>query len=930
MSLHHFSGDLALALKKLSIAVYTARLDEHNALCLAWESGCEHLTGYSAEELADTGSVQRLFDSIYKDWHYHILKVFVFGTDYQWEHVIQTPGGERVVRHHLAVSGDGHVLGLLQAAAPLAVSKDVGLQLDMLENLPVGVSLIDRDFRVQWTNALGTSQSHFNWKNHYGEVCYSLPVGREKPCDNCPVPRCLQDGSAGAGELPLPGGGTWLVNARPVYDREAKQIGAIKVVTDVTEQVNQRNEALEKLGRREARLQAQNDALISLYSHPAVINGTLEDAARVLTKTAAETLKANIVRLWVRQRGRYRCLDNYDREKDAHSRSVTVPPNLLVLYEHNIYLERQFIVGDTRLADFPADVLGHYESLGIRALLYCPIRLNGEVVGAVGIGRPAPCRWSLEEQAFGGSLADFAAERISREHLKESRHRMDALLANIHGAAFRLRRDKAGPVLEFLSDGCLALTGYAAADLVENAVLNVLDIVVPEDRQILIDAAGQAADMGAPVEAVFRIIRKDGRKRWMRQRSRRVKSPDGDRRPVFEGFFHDITEHFELKEARQINKAKNDFMAAMSHEIRTPVNTVLGLSHLASKTDLSDKQRDYLNKIDAAAANLLRIVNDISDYAQLDSGKAAINAELFYLHDLLRELEEKYLPLAEAKGLALLGIHNSGTPNGVVGDRARVKQVLELLLHNSLAYTEQGRITLGCASVLHGDNSIGLAFTVTDTGVGMNEKDIARIFTAFSQAGDSLARSRSGTGLGMTIALKLSKLMGGDILVRSMPGEGTVIKFTCCLNLPETVPAPGGYGMPEVAPRFHGQNILLVEDNPISQQIGTELLENVNLRVHVAANGKEAVEMVAGREGNNQFSLVLMDLQMPVMDGYEATRSIRERPGCRDLPIIAVTAVALEADYRRCLEMGMVGYIRKPIDVDKLYSVLQHFLDFGT
>ena len=381
------------------------------------------------------------------------------------------------------------------------------------------------------------------------------------------------------------------------------------------------------------------------------------------------------------------------------------------------------------------------------------------------------------------------------------------------------------------------------------------------------------------------------------------------------------------EKAEQASEAKSDFLAKMSHELRTPLNGIIGMAEIALSTEMDDRQRQILQIIERESTALLRIINDILDFSKVEAGKMEIEKRPFDLRPLLDEVADTMAPQALQKGLELTTDLSSKIPTHLIGDAMRIKQVLLNLAGNALKFTDQGEILISASLVAQTRREAHLEFSVKDTGIGIPPDKQAAIFEGFTQADESTTRKYGGTGLGITISQQLVELMGGQLCLESREHVGTTFRFTLAFDRPldqaGTRPAPAARDLKanDVAPSQIDAHILLVEDYPTNQQVACMHLSAAGYKVDIAENGQQAV--ASFQQG--PYDLILMDIQMPVMDGYEATSAIRKLetqtaspstglPSAqRHVPIIAMTANALKGDKEKCLAAGMDDFITKPI-----------------
>ncbi|MFT3935410.1 MAG: ATP-binding protein [Chitinophagaceae bacterium] len=395
------------------------------------------------------------------------------------------------------------------------------------------------------------------------------------------------------------------------------------------------------------------------------------------------------------------------------------------------------------------------------------------------------------------------------------------------------------------------------------------------------------------------------------------------------GIHLDITKQKKLEkdlmeaklQAEKSAQAKEIFLANMSHEIRTPMNAILGMSQQLNKTTLNSRQSLFLDAIHNSAEHLLVIINDILDISKIEAGKLNLEHIGFNIDSLVKGAVQVMQHKAEEKGLVLDTIIDEHIYQVLLGDPHRFKQVLLNMMSNSIKFTEKGAIRITCKLKAQTHDSQLLQVTITDTGIGMDEHFMSQLFTKFSQEDDSVARKYGGTGLGMSICKKLIELMNGSIEVTSVKNCGTSISFTLPFVKGQEADLPEKENLSFDSSLLKGCRILLVEDNEMNRLVATTVLSHYEINFKEAVNGEEAVKLLQ----QEQFDLVLMDVQMPIMNGLEATRIIREQIS-KTLPIIALTANAIKGESDKCIEAGMNAYVSKPFEEAQLVRTIGSLL----
>lgn len=378
-----------------------------------------------------------------------------------------------------------------------------------------------------------------------------------------------------------------------------------------------------------------------------------------------------------------------------------------------------------------------------------------------------------------------------------------------------------------------------------------------------------------------------------------------------------------IEEAERSSQTKSKFIASLNHELRTPLNGIMGMASLLSETSLDDVQKTYVETILSSTQMLLTLVNDILDVSKIASGKLEIEQVEFNLHNILSNIQNILNPMATAKDLDLCYQIEPDVPGYLIGDQVRLQQILVNLISNAIKFTEKGEIKVTVQQHEITDDKISLLFRVSDTGIGIDPEIIPSLFQDFTQASPSTVRTYGGTGLGLSICKKLVTLMGGDIGVQSTLGKGSTFWFT--ITFPQITVVDAVNPIPLITPDLPRLKILVVEDNYINQQVIKGILTNLNQEVVIAHNGQEALNLF----GNDAFDLIFMDINMPEMDGFQATQQLRQRESRNDTPIIAFTADTITTSIDDFKKSGFSDIANKPVNKRELIQLIQKYSSQG-
>jgi PAS domain S-box-containing protein len=766
----------------------------------------------------------------------------------------------------------------------------------LYDNLTVGVALIDPNYTI-----LESNQSLARWfpnlAKHSTQYCYQLfnRTDSQTPCTNCPVRATFEDGQPHTLIRRLPtaeGTRIFKLTTNPLYDEHHTLTSVIEMVEDITQQ-------------RE-----------------------LEESRRVLLDTIP-------IQVWY-QTNEY----TYGAVNKAHAEFFE--KRIEDLAFQNLYnIFPATMVEGCRISN--REVFTHAKTLYTEE--WAPLPSGEHRLLAITKTPKLSDNGTVEYVVC--SAEDITERKRSEEALIESEKRLNTLLDQSPAIIYSWRITNGHPHFTYINPNITRVLGYEIDELMEH-----LDFwksrFHPDDLPSL-----DQKFSGVDSVDEYRFLDKKNSYHWLLDTQKRIIEANGQPTNEVIGTIWDITDRKHAEEtlktfAKEINRknialdralaqakaatqAKSEFLANMSHEIRTPMNAVIGLTTLLSETELNHEQKAYISSLRASGNALLTLINDILDFSKIEAGQITLETIPFNLSSLLEEVNAVVSFHAKEKGLSLSLTMESGLPLWLKGDPGRIRQILLNLAGNAIKFTQKGSIEIAVCLKSKTEQEATLLFSVKDSGIGIPTDKLNLLFEKFSQVDASYTRKYGGTGLGLAISKQLTELMGGKIGVSSFEGKGSEFWFSLSLARVSEKEIPSHPGTDTTTqlhqwkiPNLHAR-ILIAEDNAFNQQVINGILKKMGITPVLVENGLKAIHALK----NEKFDLVLMDIQMPEMDGLEATRTLRlEAPSSLNyrIPIIAMTAHAIEGDRKLCLDAGMDDYLTKPIDPKQLADTLNRWL----
>jgi two-component system sensor histidine kinase/response regulator len=742
----------------------------------------------------------------------------------------------------------------------------------ILETVSELVTYQDSELRIQWANKAAGESVGLSAGELVGRHCYEIWPRRSDPCPGCPVRETLETGQPQQGDVTTPDGRAWSVRGYPVADENGTTMGAVEVTQDITE----RKQAEQKLRSSEEMyktlVKASPDAV------------TVTDLEANVTYVSQRTVELHGCDRAEELLGRS-AFDFIDPEEHEKART-----NLQRTLEEGILKDSEY----TLLKRDGTRFIGELNAALIRDA----------------DGNP---------KAFVATTKDITERKRAEEAIRESEEKFRSLAERSPNMIFINRMGR----IVYANERCMQVLGYTREELY-SFDFQVFEFIAPQSRELVQENFGKHMRDEEIRPYEYTISTKEGKRIEVILNSKLITY--GGESAIL-GIVTDITELKRAEEnlrkakeqAEEANRLKSEFLANMSHEIRTPMNAIIGMTDIALDTELTEEQRDYLSTVKDSARALLELLNDILDLSKIEADRVQLEIIDFDLRVTVEGAADTLAARASTKGLELACIIHGQVPCLLRGDPGRIRQVLMNLLGNAVKFTEQGEVVIRVELEEETKDSARLRVSVVDTGVGIPSDKLARIFESFTQADGSTTRKYGGTGLGLSISKRLVEMMGGKIGVESEPGKGSRFWFTVTLQKQDD----SDQKLPPVAPDIRGMRILVVDDNQTNRTILVKMTESFGCSPEAVESGKETLQALRRAARTEKlFDLVLLDMQMPGMDGEETLRAIKQDPEIKDVTVIILTSLGVRGDAGRLEALGCAGYLTKPIKQSQLFDAI--------